>query len=118
MEIDQPTKVKFMTASEFKKYKNGKTHSLLRPSSKSRPSGSSALRQHVERDDREGLATTQPMDLKASCRVMMPDRQVVTASRPMRLPTACPRLAGQRGGGGHQPGRPERGMMGPRPRMP
>lgn len=79
VEIDQPTKVKLMTASEFKKYKNGKTHSFYGGRFEESP-----IRFVLPFDSMwnvviEKGSYKQPTDLKASCRVMMPDRQVVTS---------------------------------------
>lgn len=79
VEIDQPTKVKFMTASEFKKYKKGKTHSFFGGRFEESP-----IRFVLPFDSMWNVVIEkgsyhEPMQITASCRLMMPDRQVTSS---------------------------------------
>jgi hypothetical protein len=79
VELDQPTKVKFMTASEFKKYTLGKSHSFYGGRFEETP-----VRFVVPFDSMwhvviEKGSYHKPMDLKASCKLTDPDRRVLSS---------------------------------------
>jgi hypothetical protein len=79
VEIDQPTRVKFMTARELKAYRKGKTHTFMGGLFEESP-----VRFVVPFDAQwnavvEMGSYAQPLELKASCRLMAPNGLVRTS---------------------------------------
>ncbi|HOZ41119.1 MAG: DUF1883 domain-containing protein [Flavobacteriales bacterium] len=79
VEIDKPTKVKFMTAKEYKAYTNGKTHSYFGGTYEESP-----VRFVIPYDGNWNVVVEkgtlrQPLAVSASCRLTMPNSQVRTS---------------------------------------
>lgn len=79
VEIDQPAKVKFMTAVEFKKYRMGKTHTFYGGRFEETPVRfvlpfDSMWHVVIEKGPRR-----EEVGVKASSRLLMPDRQITTS---------------------------------------
>lgn len=79
VEIDQPTKVKFMTAKEYKAYTQGRTHTYFGGLYEESP-----VRFVVPYDAHwnvvvEKGTTREPLAVAASCRLAMPNSTVRTS---------------------------------------
>ncbi len=79
VEIDKPTKVKFMTGREFKAYKLGKTHTYYGGLFEESP-----IRFVVPFDGKwtvvvEKGTYSEPLDVRASCRLTSPNPHVTSS---------------------------------------
>lgn len=79
VELDQPAKVKFMTASEFRRYKNARTHNYYGGTFESSPVRfvlpfDSVWTVVVEKGPRRAH-----VNVKAQCRVLPPDREALSS---------------------------------------
>jgi hypothetical protein len=79
VEIDMPTKVKFMTASDYKAYTRGKTHTYYGGTYEESP-----VRFVIPYDGNWNVVVEKgtlrdPLNVTASCRLTMPNSQVRTS---------------------------------------
>ena len=79
VDIDRPAKVKFMTAYDLKLYKLGKTYKFFGGLFEESP-----VRFVVPYDSNWNVVVEkgthyQPLEVKARCRLMLPDRQVLSS---------------------------------------
>ncbi len=79
VEIDRPARVKFMTAMDFKRYKNCRTHKFYGGLFEESPVRFVVPHDAVWYVVVEKGTTAEPNEVNASCRLMLPNRAVVSS---------------------------------------
>jgi hypothetical protein len=79
VEIDRPTKVRFMTAVEFKRYKNCRSFTFYGGTYDSSPIRFVIPHDAVWYVVVEKGSRYNPLPVQAQCRVLQPDRQVLSS---------------------------------------
>lgn len=79
VELDRPARVKFMTAMDFKKYKNSRTHTFHGGLFEESPVRFVVPHDAVWYVVVERGTTAQPNDVQANCRLMLPNRAVTSS---------------------------------------
>ncbi|MFZ1688072.1 MAG: DUF1883 domain-containing protein [Flavobacteriales bacterium] len=79
VEIDQPTKVKFMSGMDFKKYKLGKTHKYFGGLFEESPVRFVLPYDSVWNVVVEKGSWKSPLDVKANSRVLVPNRKALSS---------------------------------------
>ena len=79
VEIDQSTKVKFMTGKEFKAYKQGRTHTYIGGLYEESPVRFVVPYDSVWTVVVEKGTHREPLDVKASCALLAPNNAVQTS---------------------------------------
>lgn len=79
VEIDQPTKVKFMSGLDFKKYKMGKTHKYFGGFFEESPVRFVLPYDSVWNVVVEKGTWKSPLEVKSTCRVLQPNRTALSS---------------------------------------